>query len=127
MKILRRIGIAGAIWGILSPVSLIIPIMSRYDALTGQASRTNLIEDGQAGDALRFLLPICLMGILGLIGLVYSQREPVLGKILVWLSGLLMFAISVIGIFSLGIFFIPASILLIIGAIGISRKVKVIT
>ncbi len=122
MKTVRGIGIAGAIWGILAPVLLIVPIGSRYDAVTGETTRVSLIEDGQAVEALRILLPICFSGILGLLGMVFSQKEPFLGKTLVWLGGILMLALSLLSIFSVGLFFIPASVLLIIGAIGAGRK-----
>jgi hypothetical protein len=121
MKTVPKIGVAGAIWGILSPVLLVIPIMSKRDAWTGETARINLIQAGELSEALLIFLPICLMGVLGLVGLIFSQKRPRFGKTLVWIGGVFMFAVSLISIFSLGIFFIPASILLIIGAIGKSR------
>jgi len=79
----------------------------------------SMVEAGVAGDALPILSFIALIGVLGLLAIVLSKRRLHLGRIFVWVSALAMLVVSLVSIFSLGLFFLPASILLILAAIGL--------
>lgn len=79
-----------------------------------------MVEAGVAGSALPILSFIALMGLLGLLAIVLiSKQRPKLGRILVWVSASAMLVVSLVSIFSLGLFFLLPSILLIVAAIGL--------
>jgi hypothetical protein len=80
-----------------------------------------MVEAGVAGDALPILSFIAVMGMLGLLAIVLSKQRPHLGRIFIWVSASAMLMVSLVSIFSIGLFFIPASILLILAAIGLRR------
>lgn len=121
-KMARPCGIAGGIWGLLAPILVLLPITVRgtVSPATGGKERemVSMVEAGVAGSALRVLSFIALMGLLGLLAIVLSRREYKLGRIFIWISALAMLVVSLLSIFSLGLFFLPASILLILAAVG---------
>ncbi len=127
MNVIRRIalpcGIAGGIWGLLAPILVLLPtgMQAQVPPTTGEDKRglVSMVEAGTAGDALPILSFIAVMGILGLLAIVLSRRRLHMGRIFVWISAVAMLAISLVSIFSLGLFFLPASILLIVSAIGL--------
>ena len=79
----------------------------------------SMVEAGVAGDALPILSFIALMGLLGLLAIVLARRRHQPGRIFIWVSASAMLAVSLFSIFSLGLFFLPASISLIVSAIGL--------
>jgi 4-amino-4-deoxy-L-arabinose transferase-like glycosyltransferase len=79
----------------------------------------SMVEAGVAGDALPFLGFIALMGVLGLLAIVLSKRRPRLGKPFLWTSAIAMLLVSLLGIFSVGLFFLPAAVLLLVAAFGL--------
>ena len=139
MSIMRRValpcGIVGGVWGLLAPVVVLLPISGRgaVPPITGgvvEEEMVSMLEVGAALDALPFLGFISLMGVLGLLAIVLSKRSPRMGKPLLWTSAVAMLMASLFGIFSLGLFFLPASVLLLVAAIGLKgefgrREVKI--
>ncbi|MBA7667496.1 hypothetical protein ES703_75585 [subsurface metagenome] len=123
-------GIAGGIWGLLAPVLVLLPITVRVEVnlVTGEQGEkemVSMVEAGIAGDALPILFFIALMGLLGLLAIVLSKRRFHIGRICVWISALAMLSVSLVGIFSLGLLFLPASILLIVAAIGVRESEEI--
>jgi len=132
MSIVRRValpcGIAGGVWGILAPLLVLLPIGTRgaVSPITGEQGEeemVSMLEMGAALDALPFLGFIALMGALGLLAIVLSKRSPRLGKSFLWASAIAMLAGSFLGIFSVGLFFLPASVLLLVAAFGLKGEV----
>ena len=128
MSIICRValpcGIAGGVWGVLAPVVVVLPITMRVavSPITGEVGEkemVSMVEAGTALDALPFLGFIVLMGVLGLLAIVLSKKRSSLGKPFLWTSAAAMLLVSLLGIFSLGLFFLPASILLILAAVGL--------
>ena len=128
MSVIRKIalpcGIAGGIWGLIAPILVLLPITVRgaVSPVTGQQEQremVSMVEAGVAGDALPILSFIALMGLLGLLAIVLHKRRPYLGRIFIWVSALAILGVSLVSIFSLGLFFLPASILLIVSAMGL--------
>ena len=78
-----------------------------------------MVEAGTAGDALPILSAIAVMGLLGLLTILVIKRHPHLKVAFLWVSALVMLMASLLSIFSLGLYFLPASILLILAAVGI--------
>jgi len=137
MNIIRKIakpcGIAGGIWALLAPVLVFVPIYARgvtppIGAVQQEpeVEMISMVEAGVAGSALPVLSFIALMGLLGLLAIVLSKQRPGLGRIFMWISASAMLAVSLVGIFSIGLFFIPASILLILAAIGMRRGEEIL-
>lgn len=125
-KIARPCGIAGGVWGLLAPVLVLLPISARgatppigAPQQEPEIEMISMVEAGVAGNALPVLSFIALMGLLGLLAIVLSKQRPGLGRIFLWVSASAILAVSLVVIFSIGLFFIPASILLILAAIGI--------
>ena len=130
MNVIRRIalpcGTVGGIWGLLAPILVLLPIAVRGEVSPatgeqgerGESEMVSMVEAGVAGDALPILSFIALMGLLGLLAIVLHKRRPYLGRIFIWVSALAILVVSLASIFSLGLFFLPASILLIVSAIG---------
>jgi len=132
MNIMHRValpcGIVGGVWGILAPIVVLLPITVRVavSPITGGAEEkemVSMVEAGVAGDALPILSFIALMGILGLLAIVLSKRRPRIGKPFLWTSAVAMLAVSLLSIFSLGLFFLPASVLLLVAAFGLKGEV----
>ena len=127
MSIMRRValrcGIVGGVWGLLAPVVVLLPTGVRStvppNGGAGEEEMVSMLEIGAALDALPFLGFIALMGVLGLLAIVLGKRRPSLGKYLLWTSAVAMLLASLFGIFSLGLFFLPASALLLVAAIGL--------
>jgi len=135
MNVIRRIalpcGIVGGIWGLLAPILVLLPITVRgaVSPVTGQQEQremVSMVEAGVAGDALPILSFIALMGLLGLLAIVLHKRRPYLGRIFIWVSALAILGVSLVSIFSLGLFFLPASILLIVSAIGLKGPERLV-
>ena len=111
MKTLNRIalpcGIAGGVWGLLAPIFMVF------------------ISPSWAFGKIWWYLPLLvftsLMGILALVSLMLSRRRLNLGRMLIWVSTLAIIVISFLGLFTWGLFFLPASILLILSAIGMGK------
>ena len=131
MGIVRRValpcGMVGGIWGLLAPVVVLLPIMARVavSPITGEVGEkemVSMLKVGVALDALPFLGSIALMGMLGLLAIVLSKRSPSLGRPFLWTSAVAMLLVSLLGIFSLGLFFLPASILLLVAACGLKGE-----
>jgi hypothetical protein len=111
-------GIAGGFWGLLAPVLVLIPIASQaVSGGVGQETRVSMLEAGVAGSALPVLSFISMMGLLGLLAILLLRRRPGLGRPFLWVSAGAMLAISALSIFSIGLFFLPAVVLLLVGAI----------
>jgi hypothetical protein len=122
-------GIAGGVWGLLAPVVVLLPIYRvgvtpPFPGGVGEESMVSMVEAGTAGDALPILSFIALMGALGLLAMVLSKRGLRLGRIFVWVSALAMLAVSLVSIFSIGLFFLPAAALLLVAAIGLKGASK---
>jgi len=131
MSIMRRValpcGIAGGVWGILAPVLVLLPVTvgvtPPVTGGVGEKEMVSMVEAGTAGDALPILSFISLMGVLGLLAIVLSKRSPRMGKPFLWTSAVAMLLVSLLGIFSVGLFFLPASVLLLVAAIGLKGEV----
>jgi len=67
------------------------------------------------------LSAIAVMGLLGLLAILVIRRHPHLEVTLLWVSALVMLIASLLSIFSLGLYFLPASVLLLLAAIGIGK------
>ena len=126
-------GIVGGVWGLLAPVLVLLPIGAQVAVppVTGGVGEeetvqemVSMVEAGTAGDALPILSFIALMGVLGLLAIVLSKKRLHLGRIFVWISALAILAVSLLGIFSIGLFFLLASALLLVAAIGLKRESK---
>ena len=109
MKAIRKIalpcGILGGIWGLLAPI------------LVAFLSPAWAFEKIWWYPAL--LSFVVLMGVLALVAIVLSKRRLHLGRIFIWVSALAVLVVSFLGLFTWGLFFLPASILLILAAIGV--------
>ena len=111
MKTLNRIalpcGIVGGIWGLLAPILMAF------------------ISPAWVYEKVWWYLPllsfVALMGVLALVAIVLSKRRLHLGRIFIWVSALAVLVVSFLGLFTWGLFFLPASILLILAAIGLRR------
>ncbi len=128
MNVIRRIalpcGVVGGIWGLLAPILVLLPVTARratppFTGEQGESEMVSMVEAGVAGDALPILSFIALMGVLGLLAIVLSKRRLHQGRIFVWVSALAMLVVSLVSIFSIGLVFVPASILLMLAAIGL--------
>ena len=122
-------GVAGGVWGLLAPVVVLlliyrVGVTPPFPGGIGEESMVSMVEAGTAGDALPILSFIALMGALGLLAMVLSKRRLRLGRIFVWVSALAMLAVSLAGIFSIGLFFLPAAALLLVAAIGLKGESK---
>ncbi len=110
-KIALPCGIVGGVWGILAPIVLPVVI------LLIDEEELSLLK-GIQGTFLVWLGFIALLGVLGLLALVLIKRNYKLGRPLLWVSAVAMLLTSLIDI-AIGLFFLPASILLILSAIGL--------
>ena len=135
MGIMRRIslpcGIVGGVWGFLAPILVLLPITTRVAVSpvtggVGEKEMINMVEAGVAGDALPILSFISLMGVLGLLAIVLSKRRPRIGKPFLWMSAVAMLLVSLLGIFSVGLFFLPPSLMLLVAAFGLKRDLSVV-
>ncbi len=122
-------GIVGGVWGLLAPVLVLLPIATRgatspVAGEQGESEMVSMVEAGAAGDALPFLGFISLMGVLGLLAMVLSKRRPRLGKPFLWTSAIAMLLVSLLGIFSVGLFFLPSSVLLLVAAFGLKGEIR---
>jgi hypothetical protein len=133
MNVIRKMalpcGIVGGVWGLLAPLLVYAPIYMRgAEPQVGapqqepEEETINMAEMGMAGEVLPILSFIALMGLLGLLAIVLYQTRPRLWRIFIWVSASAMLAISLVSIFSLGLFFLPASILLILSAVGMRKN-----
>jgi len=109
MNVIRKIalpcGIAGGIWGLLAPV---------FVALVSPAW-----VFGKLWWYLPLLSFVTLMGVLALVAMALNKRKLHLKNIFIWVSALAVLAVSFLGLFTWGLFFMPASILLILSTIGL--------
>ncbi len=121
MNIIRKValpcGIAGGSWGILAPIVFPITVL-----LIDKEELSSLM--GIPGGVLLWLGFVSLMGVLGLLSVVLSKRNYKLRKRLLWVSVIAILLASLIDI-AIGLFFLPASILLILAAIGMREGEKI--
>jgi len=119
-------GITGGVWGILAPIVVLLPIGMRGTAPpnggAGEEEMVSLLEIGAALDALPILSFISLMGVLGILAMVLSKKRSSLGKPFLWTSAIAMLLVSLVSIFSVGLFFLPASVLLLVAATGLKES-----
>jgi len=147
MKKLNRItkpcGIVGGIWGLLAPILVLLSVASRgitppitvvpghevsvlrRPVLSLSKDMVSMVEAGTAGDALPILSTIAMMGLLGLLAILVIRKHPHLEVAFLWVSALGMLIASLLSIFSLGLYFLPASVLLLLAAIGMEKKEEV--
>jgi hypothetical protein len=123
-RVALRCGIVGGAWGLLAPILVLLPIAARAAAspITGEVGNREMVSmvgAGTALDALPFLGFISLMGVLGLLAIILRKRKPRIGRPFLWTSAVAMLLVSLLGIFSLGLFFLPASVLLLVAALGL--------
>ena len=117
-------GVVGGVWGLLAPILVLVPITSRATVSpitggVGDREMVSMVGAGTALDALSFLGFISLMGVLGLLAIVLRKRRLRIGKPFLWTSAVAMLLVSLLGIFSLGLFSLPASVLLLVAAFGL--------
>ena len=146
MKTLNRIarpcGIVGGVWGLLAPILVLLPVTSRgitppvtmppgHDVtvlrrpgLGWSEDMVSMVEAGTAGDALPVLSVIAVMGLLGLLAILVIRRHPHLEVAFFWVSALFMLVVSLLSIFSVGLYFLPASVLLLLAAIGTGGRAE---
>ncbi|MDH5695109.1 MAG: hypothetical protein OEZ00_00650 [Dehalococcoidia bacterium] len=128
-KVAVPCGIVGGVWGLLAPVLVLLPfgVQGITSPVTGgvvEGEMVSMVEAGVAGDALPVLSFVALMGVLGLLAVVLSKRRPRLGEPFLWTSAIAMLAVSLVSIFSIGLFFLPASALLVVAAFGLKGESK---
>ena len=129
---MRRIssscGLVGGAWGVLAPVLVLLPIGTRgvvspINGGIGEKEAVSMAEVGAALDALPFLGFIALTGVLGLLAIVLIKKGYKLGEPFLWVGAVAMLTASLLGIFSVGLFFLPASVLLLVAAFGLKSEV----
>ena len=109
-------GVVGGVWGFLAPILVLVPIRG-----------SSLLEiGGIVSEVLPWLGFIAVLGILGLVGLRLHTRSYQLGKPFLWTSAIAMLSVSLFTFFGVGLFFIPASILLLVAALGLKRELSVV-
>ena len=79
-------------------------------------------EAGIASSALPVLSTIAVTGLLGLLAILVIRKHPHLKVAFLWVSALVMLIASLLSIFSLGLYFLPASVLLLLAAIGVTKR-----
>ena len=134
MNVIRRIalpcGIIGGVWAVLLSIllSLIVPARTvTTTMIEGQAwGFTTSVAESMVWGILTIIIFMALMGLLGLLAIVLHKRRPYLGRIFIWVSALAILGVSLVSIFSLGLFFLPASILLIVSAIGLKGPERLV-
>ncbi|MBI2859915.1 MAG: hypothetical protein HYX91_00220 [Chloroflexi bacterium] len=113
-------GTIGGVWALLAPALVLLPVIGRATGIpgegTGKKETVSMIEAGMAGDALPWLAFISLMGVLGLLSLALYQGRPRLSRTFAWGSALFLLAVSGLSFASIGMFFMPAAVLLLIAA-----------
>ena len=128
MSTMRKVAvpcaIAGGVWALLAPVLVLVPVYkvgvtAPFPGGVAGEEMVSMVEAGVLGDALPVLSYISLLGILGLLAIVLIKRKPHLGRIFMWISASAMLVVSLLAIFSIGLFFLPASALLLVAAIGL--------
>ncbi len=122
MSIMRKValpcGTVGGVWGVLAPI--VFPVV----VLLVDKEELSLLGS-IPGKFLLWLGFIVLMGGLGLLAVVLSKRSHKLGKPLLWASAVAILLVSFVDI-SIGLFFLPASILLLVAAFGLKRELSVV-
>lgn len=127
MKNVARIcGIIGGVWVILLSLLMFLstPTHTTVTAITrdetGQVL-TSMAEKSLVEGSLQLLIfsgVTLVMGVLAMVSVMGLKNRPGLRSILIWVS---VAGIIVCGTFSMGLFLVPADILLILAAIGIMR------
>lgn len=118
MGFLRRValpcGIAGGTWGVLAPIVFPVIVL-----LTGEEEISSL--SGMAVAVRLWLSFVALMGALGILAVILIRRNNKLGKPLFWTSSLAILLASFVDI-AIGLFFLPAAVLLAVAALGLFRE-----
>ncbi|MFQ5997059.1 MAG: hypothetical protein ACE5KP_05485 [Dehalococcoidales bacterium] len=107
-------GILGGVWGILAPI--VVPVV----ILLTDEEELSLLK-GIPGAFLVWLGFIVLMGALGILAIILNKRSHKLGKPLLWASAVAILLVSFVDI-AIGLFFLPASVLLLMAAIGLKKE-----
>ena len=105
-------GIVGGVWGILVPILVLLSIQGS----------TLLEMGGIVKEVLPWLGFIVVIGAIGLVGLRLRTRGHKLGRPFLWTSAVAMLLVSLFTLFGVGLFFIPASALLLVAAIGLKGE-----
>lgn len=126
-KVALICGVAGGFWGFLAPVLVLIPIGTQYATPpfppgVGGKEMVSMLQAGVAGSALPVLSFISVMGLLGLLAIVLLRRRPGLGRPFLWVSAGALLIICALSIFSIGLFFLPAAVLVLVGAIWLKGE-----
>ena len=121
MGFMRRValpcGIVGGAWGVLSPIVFPVVVLLMDEEEISSLS-------GIPGAVLLWLSFIVLLGALGLLVVIWSMRNHELrksGRPLLWTSAAGILLASFIDI-AIGLFFLPASVLLSVAASGLFRE-----
>jgi hypothetical protein len=133
MKTINRVakpcGIVGGIWAVLLSIILTLIFPARtftQKIIEGQSwtFRTSVAESWAWG-VLTIIILMALMGLLGLLAVILTRRIYQLSRIFIWVSALatlLISLVSMVTMASVGIILLPATILLILAAIGMGKK-----
>ncbi len=118
MGFLRRValpcGIAGGTWGVLAPIVFpVIVLLMGGEAIS--------FLSGLPGTVRLWLSFLALMGVLGILAVIWIMRNNKLGKPLLWTSSLAILLASFVDI-AIGLFFLPAAVLLAVAALGLFRE-----
>lgn len=118
MGFLRRValpcGIAGGTWGVLAPI--LFPVIM---LLIGKEEISSL--SGIPMAVRLWLSFLALMGALGILAVILIMRNNKLGKPLLWISSLAILLAAFVDI-AIGLFFLPAAVLLAVAALGLFRE-----
>lgn len=128
-KIAKPCGTIGGVWAVLLAIilSLIAPIRMVTNAIIMEPGQyvTNTIESIAWG-TVTIIISMLFLGILGLLSLMLSRRNPRLSRIFIWISslGILVLSLALMFVFisPSGLILLPAAILLILAAIGMRKK-----
>ncbi len=121
MGFLRRValpcGIVGGTWGVLAPIVLPVTVL-----LMGEEEISSL--SGMAVAVRLWLSFVSLIGALGILAVIWIMRNHKLRKLgrpLLWTSALAILLASFVDI-AIGLFFLPAAVLLAVAALGLFRE-----
>lgn len=129
-KIAKACGIAGGLWGILMSLIWLFlwgarnpgTFSSEMDS-TGRMITRNY-SPGPLNLDVYLLIFTGLMGLVGLLAVLVTKKNPKIGLISIWISALAILIVSMF-LLPLSIFFALSIILLVISAVGVQAKYKI--